>query len=173
MLAKFSVSKVKNRSTLKNSLVNKLKLNAVQYIPRLAEIELPKKVPVIIHTLPDHQAIYSVNGDPILIQRSDGCIFPALRLAMEYPGLLPRIHTDFYATAAILRGANLMSAGAWDFDPEIKAGTVVEICYIEADVPFAIGVTLISGEEILKREQGPCVKIEHYLRDGLWESRKL
>lgn len=176
MFAKWTVSKVKNRANLKTSLVNRLKANAVKSIPRLTEIEddiFPKKRPVIVHNLGDHCSMYSVDGHPLLVELGDGTVFPFLRIAIEYPGLLKSVFCYDEAAMALLRGAKLMARGTWGADETYKRGDIVQICMIGTRIPFAVGRMEMDGADIAQRRDGAAVCVLHILRDGLWDAKKV
>jgi predicted RNA-binding protein (TIGR00451 family) len=145
-------------------------------MPPFSEIEyaiLPKKTPVVVHHLGDHDFLYSVNGQPVLVELANGIVFPFLRIAIHYPGLLKRVFCYDEAVVALLRGAALMARGTWGTDETYKVGDVVEICLVEEEVPFAIGVMEMDGEMIAQRMDGPAVTVVHMLRDGLWLAKTL
>jgi predicted RNA-binding protein (TIGR00451 family) len=176
MFAKWTVDSVKRRANMRTGLVTKLKASAAQLMPRFPEIEdliFPKKCPVIIHYLADHTCLYSVNGGPVLVELGDGLVFPFLKIAIEYPGLLRRVFCYDEAVVAVLRGASLMARGTWGTDATYHPGEIVELCLAGETVPFAVGVLEISGEEIAARPDGVAVSVLHVLRDGLWDAKSL
>ncbi|OHS97600.1 Translation machinery-associated protein 20 [Tritrichomonas foetus] len=176
MFNKWSINMVKRRANLKTSLANKLKESAIKSIPRLEEIideVFPKKKPVIIHHLGDHVTMYSVDGQPILVQLGDGTIFPFLKLPIEYPGLLRSVYCYDEAVCALIRGADLMARGTWGVDDTFQVGEIVQVCLMGEKTPFAVGMMTMPGEEILERNDGGAVKVFHILKDGLWEAKSV
>ncbi|KAH0790913.1 Translation machinery-associated protein 20 [Histomonas meleagridis] len=176
MFNKFTVDKVKRRANLKTSLVVKLCTSATKSMPRFNEIKnevFPKKQPVIIHHLENRVMLYSAKGTPLLIELDDGTIFPFLKIAIEYPGLLKPVFCYDEAMKALLRGANLMARGTWLVNEKYEKGEIVEICLVGLRIPFAIGIMLMSSEEIAGRPDGAAVKVLHVLKDGLWEAKNL
>ena len=176
MFNKWSVDKVKRRANLKTSLVSKLCTDAAKSMPRFAEIKneiFPKKQPVIIHHLENRAMLYSAKGNPLLVELGDGTIFPFLKIAIEYPGLFKPVFCYDEAMMALLRGANLMARGTWLINETYEKGEIVEICLMGIRIPFAVGILLMSSEEIAKRPDGAAVKVLHVLKDGLWESKNL
>lgn len=176
MFIKWTTKDIKRRANLKTSLVSKVKESAIKAMPRFAEIVdeiFPKKTPVIIHHLSDHVTMYSVNGRIMLVQLGDGTIFPHLWLPIEYPGLLRSIYCFDEAVSAILRGANLMARGAFGVNETFEKGEIVQICLDGEKTPFAVGIMVMSGEQVMNREDGPAVEVFHVLKDGLWEAKSI
>jgi predicted ribosome-associated RNA-binding protein Tma20 len=125
MFLRWTVDKVKRRANIKTSHVAKLRSSAIKFMPRFPEIEsaiLPKKTPVIIHHLANHDFLYSVNGNPILVELANGVVFPFLKVAISYPGLLPKVFCYDEAVLALLRGAALMARGVFGTDEATKLG---------------------------------------------------
>ena len=176
MFIKWSTKDIKRRANLKTSLVSKVKDSAIKAMPRLVEIIdeiFPKKTPVIIHHLNDHATMYSVNGRIMLIQLGNGTIFPHLWLPIEYPGLLRSVYCFDEAVSAILRGANLMARGTFGADETFNKGEIVQICLADEKTPFAVGIMVMSGEQVMNKEDGPAVEVFHVLKDGLWEAKSI
>jgi predicted RNA-binding protein (TIGR00451 family) len=145
-------------------------------LPHFSEIEdliFPKKSPVIIYHLADHTSLYSVNGSPLLVELDNGLVFPFLKIAIEYPGLLRKVFCYDEAVIAVLRGASLMARGTWGTYETYHPGKVVELCLAGETIPFAIGVLVMSGEQITRYPDGVAVTVLHVLRDGLWEAKSL
>ena len=171
MFLRFTLEKTKNRSQLKTGLVTKLKSQALKTMPLFNQIEheiLPKKTPVVVFNLEDHCKLYVVDNLPVLVELGYGQIFPHLRIAMNYPGLLRTIFVDETAARAILRGADLMAVGAYGVDESFKKDQIVQIVLVNEMVPLAISILLMDGEEILKRPPGAAARTLHTLKDGLW-----
>ena len=171
MFLKFTIEKSKNKNVLKTNLLAKLKVSAAQYMPLFPEIEneiFPKKTPVNVYNLGDHAKLYCVEGVPVLVQLGYGEIFPHLKIAMNYPGLLRTVFIDEAAAKAVLRGADLMAKGAYGIDDSFKEGQIVQMVLVGEKVPLAISILLMNGAEILKRPAGACAQTLHTLKDGLW-----
>jgi predicted RNA-binding protein (TIGR00451 family) len=176
MFMKWTVDSVKRRANLKTGLVTKLKASAGESMPHFREIKdviFPKRSPVIIHHLADHTCLYSINGVPLLVELGSGLVFPFLKIAIEYPGLLRQVFCYDDAVVAVLRGASLMARGTWGTDDTYRRGEVVELCLAGETIPFAVGVLEMSGEAIAGRPDGVAVHVLHFLRDGLWEAKSL
>jgi PUA domain protein len=176
MFIRWSVDKVKRRANLKTSLLAKVKALALKSMPNFQDIVneiFPRKTPVIVHHLEAHAAIYSVDGKPVLIDNGKDCVFPFLKIAIEYQGLLKSVYCYDEAVVALLRGAALMARGPWGTDDTFLSGDVVQICLVGTDIAFAIGIMMMSGEQISTRPDGVAVDVLHLLGDGLWVAKSI
>jgi len=63
-----------------------------------------------------------------------------------------------------------MGPGITDADIDIKAGDMVWIRDVKNQVPLAIGVSAVSGEELKKGGKGKVIKTVHYVGDKLWKN---
>ena len=171
MFLKFTLDKTKNRTVLKTALLAKLKTAAAKTMPLFPQISdtiFPKKVPVTVFNLPDHAKLYFVENSPALVELGYGEVFPHLKIAMNYPGLLRTVFVDETAAKAVLRGADLMAKGAYGVDETFKKNQIVQIVLVGQTVPLAISILMMDGEEILKRPNGAAAQTLHTLKDGLW-----
>jgi PUA domain protein len=171
---KLPADRLKRKQTAPNSTVQRIKRNATQAMPGFASIEdelFPRRKPVMSYTLEDHVILYAVDDIPLLVSLNTGEIFPHLRLAIEYPGLLQAVFVDDGAVRALLRQANLMAPGIKGKTAPFDSGAVVEIRLLGASTPFAIGVTQLSSDEITPDTKGVAIVVVHILRDGLWTLR--
>lgn len=174
MFAKFGADKLKRRANLKNNLLAKLKQQAEASMPKIGQILdtlFPKKKPVIVYHLDDHAALYAVDDKPVLVELGGGQVFPLLKYAMEYPGLLPCVYVDDGAIKALKKGADLMAPGIKQCPQSFDSGEVIEIRLLETTIPFAIGVTTVSYDEMLENNKGVAIQVKHVLGDGLWNIR--
>ncbi|KAI6166978.1 hypothetical protein EDD17DRAFT_1103138 [Pisolithus thermaeus] len=71
----------------------------------------PKKESLIHVKCKNHVSIYTIHGEPLFFQQSDGPIYPTLRLLHKYPFVLPRVGIDRGAIRFLLSGANMMCPG--------------------------------------------------------------
>jgi PUA domain protein len=176
MFQNWQQGQIKRSSSVKGSVVKKLKALAIKNMPRFEEIVdelLPGKVDLTIHHLDSHVALYSLHREPFLIETDKGLVFPYLKIAIEYPGLVRSVYCYDEAVVAVLRGASLMARGTWGTDETYKKGDVVQLCLAGQEIPFAIGIMEMSGEQIAERPDGPAVTVLHLLGDGLWRTETL
>ena len=78
------------------------------------------------------------------------------------------IVVDMGAVGFIIKGADVMAPGITDADPMIQKDDLVWICDEKYRKILAVGVALITGEEMKTKNPGKAVKILHYVGDRLW-----
>ena len=75
---------------------------------------------------------------------------------------------DMGAVQFIYNGADVMSPGIVDADPEISSGDVVWIRDERHLQPLAVGRALMSGSEMKDAQSGKAVKSIHHVGDEIW-----
>jgi PUA domain protein len=75
---------------------------------------------------------------------------------------------DMGAVKFLVNGADAMVPGIVNADKDIKKGDQVWICDEKNKKPIAVGIALISGEQMLRDSKGKAVKIIHHVGDALW-----
>ena len=75
---------------------------------------------------------------------------------------------DMGAVQFIYNGADVMSPGIVDADPEIATGDIVWIRDVRNLQPLAVGKALMSGAEMKEAQSGKAVKSLHHVGDDLW-----
>ena len=116
----------------------------------------------------DFNVIY-VNGE-ILAIVFDGKVFPTVRGLLRYKPQIKFVTVDMGAVPYVTNGADIMAPGIVDADIGIKEGDMVWIRDSKNLVPLAIGVSLISGEELKRGGTGKVIKTIHNVGDKLWKS---
>lgn len=128
---------------------------------------IPAKATVeIIET--DNQDIILINGNP-WIMMIDEVPFLTLKGALNAEITSKYIVVDMGAVKFMAKGADVMSPGITDADPEIKKGDFVIIVDETHHKPLAIGRSLISGSEMIQNTKGKAVKTIHYIGDEIWD----
>lgn len=117
-------------------------------------------------------ALVSPQPEVLFFNHHDGPYFPHLKLVHKYPFILKSHQVDIGGCKHIVSGANVMCQGltsaGGQLTPDIPAGEVIAI-YIEGKQhAVAVGTTLLSSDEIQKKNEGHCVENVHHLGDGLW-----
>jgi len=92
------------------------------------------------------------DGLIMFFQDRDGPWLPTLTTVKRFPALMPKMQVDTGATDFLLRGANVMAPGLTSpggiVFPGLEKGRAVQI-YIEGqNEPSAIGVMLMSSDEM-------------------------
>ena len=75
---------------------------------------------------------------------------------------------DMGAVKFVTNGADVMAPGIVDADENIDEDDQVWICDEKHNKPLAIGIALMSGEQMLKEKQGKAIKTIHYVGDQIW-----
>ena len=75
---------------------------------------------------------------------------------------------DMGAVQFIYNGADVMSPGIVDADPEISSGDVVWVRDERNLQPLAVGRALMSGPEMKDAQSGKAVKSIHHVGDEIW-----
>jgi len=153
--------KIKKRYHLKKKKLKEVEESLRDYpnlIPPKATVE------IIQSDLPD---IILINGNP-MIMMIDDTPFPTLKGALETEIKSKYVVVDMGAVKFMAKGADVMSPGIIEADPHIQKGDLVIIVEETHRKPLATGRSLISGEEMVKRNEGKAVKTLHHVGDEIW-----
>ena len=181
MFKKFTIEEnVSSTSSIKNSVQRQIQSKIVEQFPMLADgIDqlLPKKAMSIAKSQDNIQLIV-VNNEILFFNQRDGPFLPTLRLLHKYPTMMTRMQVDKGAIRFILGGANIMapgftSAGGRLPVDAIEIGHPVAIYAEGKEHAVAVGVTLMSKEQIKTANKGIAVETVHYIADGLWHNGQL
>ncbi len=124
--------------------------------------------------------IYLCDGSCFLVSVSYGSrnlLIPCLRRLLKVykdNGSVADIGVDRGAVKALMRGANLMAPGVKKVFTDFSKDSVVVIADVETMAPVAVGVSLVSSEElrnmITNKMKGKVVDVLHYVGDKIWKS---
>ena len=157
--------KIKKRFFLKNKKVKEIKKelgNFQDIIPKKSQVELVK--------IEDYPDILLIDGKPLLMQ-IDGKTIPTLH-AMINEDIQEKYATvDMGAINFVIKGADIMSPGIVDADETIEPGDTIVIIEETHHKPLAIGISLITGKEMVDNNKGKAIKNLHYIGDSIWELR--
>lgn len=136
---------------------------------------LPKKKDIfIIRCQGQIHCITLVSPRPeaLFFNHHGGPYYPHLKLVHKYPFMLRSHQVDIGGCKHIVSGADAMCQGLTSpggiVTPGIPADEIIALC-IEGKVnAVAVGRTLMSSDEIIEKNSGPCVENVHHLGDGLW-----
>lgn len=112
--------------------------------------------------------IYFIDGVPTAFAL-EGRVMPTVRGLLAFPATSRFVTVDKGAIDFILRGADVMAAGIVGADPAIAAGEAVWVREEAHLRPLAVGLALMTGQEMAAAEKGRAVKSVHHLRDKLWD----
>jgi PUA-domain protein len=153
--------KIKKRYHLKKKKLKEVKAKIGPYsslIPPKAKVE-------IIET--DLPELILINDEPLIMILGEEPI-PTLKGALKMKIESRYVVVDMGAVEFMTKGADVMSPGITEADPNIKEGELVVVLDETHRKPLAIGRSLISGNEMVKSQQGKAVKTLHYIGDKIW-----
>ncbi|SDA40503.1 RNA-binding protein [Methanobrevibacter millerae] len=153
--------KVKKRNFLKKKKIKQIKSELGEYGGLL---ENKKKVEILEA---EPNSFILVDGEPYIIMIDDKA-FPTLKaaLANEIDG--KKVTVDMGAIRFVTNGADIMSPGIVAADDGIEPGDIVLIIDETHGKPLAVGVSLITGEEMVENDSGKAVETKHYVGDDIW-----
>ncbi len=155
--------KIKKRFFLKNKKVKEIKKelgNFQTIIPKKSQVELVK--------IEDYPDILLIDGKPLLMQ-IEGKTIPTLH-AMINEDIQEKYATvDMGAINFVIKGADIMSPGIVEADENIEPGDTIVIIEESHHKPLAIGISLITGKEMVDNNKGKAIENLHYVGDSIWE----
>lgn len=95
-------------------------------------------------------------------------IVPTLQGISKYQLKTHGVVVDMGAIGFITKGADVMAPGIIDADPRIQKDDIVWVCDEKYHKPLAVGIALLTGEEMKLKQPGKAVKTLHYVGDRLW-----
>ena len=116
----------------------------------------------------DGQSVLLIGGKVYAFVVGDELI-PSLRSLLESPPQDRYVEVDMGAVRFVANGADIMSPGVVDADPQIVPEMLIWVRDEKNKRPLAIGRALISGEEMEAGTEGKAVKTLHYVGDKLWD----
>lgn len=75
---------------------------------------------------------------------------------------------DMGAVKSVTNGADVMAPGIVDADLSIGENDQVWICDETYNKPLAIGIALMSGEQMVNEKNGKAIKVIHHVGDSIW-----
>jgi len=128
-------------------------------IPRKATVEIMET---------DENDIILINGEPLLMFM-DERVVPTLRGAIHMKDIERSYAVvDMGAVRFLANGADVMSPGIVDADPEIERDDIVIVVDEKHRKPLAVGISLISGPEMIENDSGKAIKTIHHIGDAIW-----
>ncbi|MDI6701410.1 RNA-binding protein [Methanothermobacter wolfeii] len=153
--------KVRKRYHLKKKKLREIKEGLGDYagiIPDRATVE-------ILET--DDENLILVDGRP-MVMLIDDKPFPTLKGALGTEIEKGYVVVDMGAVRFLANGADVMSPGIVDADPMIGENDTVIVVDEKHRKPLAVGISLMSGPEMVEKDSGKAVKTIHYIGDRIW-----
>ena len=154
--------KIRKRYHLKKKMLRDVQKKLGDY----STIIKPKSKVELIET--DLEDIILIDGTP-MIMWIDNEPFPTIKGALELDIKSKYVVVDMGAVKFVIKGADIMSPGITDADPDVKEGDLVIIVDETHRKPLATGRSLISGPEMVENTGGKAVKTIHHIGDKLWD----
>jgi PUA-domain protein len=155
--------KIKNRHRLKE---RDIKVLFTDVKTRFGGDFFPQNTAVDTGTVEEF-TVFLVNDSIDFMMYKNTAVF-TLQGVMKYHPKSYFVVVDMGAVGFIIKGADVMAPGIIDADLMIQKDDVVWICDEKHRKPLAVGVALMSGEEMKKKEPGKAVHTLHYVGDRLW-----
>ena len=108
----------------------------------------------------------------ILFFESDGRLIPTLHALLKGILSVPTVTVDMGAVRFVVNGADIMRPGVTKVDDGIAEGSVVAVVYERHGKPLAVGVSLMSSEDILAATHGKVILSKHHVNDAMWDFGK-
>ena len=153
--------KIKKRYHLKKKKLKEIKKDLKEYssiIPDKANVEMLET---------NFNSFVLIDGQPhiILINNKP---FPTLKAIIDTNFHGKQVVVDMGAVKFMANGADVMSPGIVATDENIAKDDVVIVVDENNQRPLSIGVSLISGDEMVENDKGKAIKTLHYIGDDIW-----
>jgi PUA-domain protein len=155
--------KIKNRHRLKEREVKEL-ISDLQR--RFVGTFFDAKAVVDVGTVEEFTVLL-VNDSIDFMKYQDKIMF-TLQGVTKYQLKNKFVVVDMGAIGFITKGADVMAPGIIDADVGIQRDDQVWICDEKHHMPLAVGIALLTGEEMKTKKPGKAIKTLHYVGDRLW-----
>ena len=155
------VIKVKKRNFLKKKKIKEIKAELGEY----GDLLQGKKNVEILEAEPN--SFILVDGEPYIIIIDDKP-FPTLKAALANQIDAKTVTVDMGAIRFVTNGADVMSPGIVEADETIEKDDIVLIVDETHNKPLAIGISLITGPEMVENDEGKAIKSIHHVGDEIW-----
>eukprot|EP00520_Triparma_pacifica_P013376 CAMPEP_0118639622 /NCGR_PEP_ID=MMETSP0785-20121206/4318_1 /TAXON_ID=91992 /ORGANISM="Bolidomonas pacifica, Strain CCMP 1866" /LENGTH=181 /DNA_ID=CAMNT_0006530955 /DNA_START=103 /DNA_END=648 /DNA_ORIENTATION=- len=180
MFKRFDPSTCSTSSQVKSSVQRVIKSKIVESNAALEDYIdeiLPKKPPLVQYKAGPHVTIYCRGEEPVFFEHRDGPILPTLRFVHKYPDIWTTYTVDKGAIPFILGGANIMCPGltnpGGEMPVELEAGASIVIKAEGKENAIAVGTLKMSSEDIRGKNKGIGVVVDHFVGDGLFQTKEI
>lgn len=98
----------------------------------------------------------------------DGHPFLSVRGLLKCPPEKRFVTVDMGAVKFVYNGADVMAPGVVDADPSITEGDLIWVRDEKNLQPLAVGVALMSGNDMIAQKKGKAARTLHHVGDGIW-----
>ena len=155
------ILKIKKRNFLKKKKIKELKNELGEYGKLLEN----KKSVEILEA--DPNSFILVNGEPYIIMIDDKP-YPTLKAALANEIEQKTVVVDMGAIRFVSNGADIMSLGIVEADEDIEVGDIVFIVDETHRKPLAVGLSIITGPEMVESDSGKAIETKHFVGDKIW-----
>jgi PUA-domain protein len=155
--------KIKNRHRLKDREVKEL---SVALQAQFGDDFFKGKVTVDTGSVEEYTVLL-VNDSMDFFMYNNQVMFTLQGLMKHHPNT-KYVVVDMGAVGFIIKGADVMTPGITDVDIAIQKNDFVWVCDEKHRKPLAIGIALISGEEMKNKQPGKAIKTIQYVGDRFW-----
>ena len=152
---------VKHRHVLRKKEAKKL----VDELEQALSCSLDPGVVEIVKSPPYEFLLFDGSLDAILIHDH---IFLSLHGLMKYHPSKRWVTVDMGAVSYIVNGADVMAPGIIDADKDIQPDDLVWIQDEKNNRPLALGISLMTGEEMVHEQKGKAIQAIHHVGDDMW-----
>jgi PUA domain protein len=112
---------------------------------------------------------YLIGGRIIAIEEEGGLLL-TLHGIMDLSPTRKHVTVDMGAVKFLANGADVMSPGIVDADPEIEKDELVYVRDVKNRRPLCVGRSLVDGKEMLQSGSGKAIKTLHFVGDEIWNA---
>lgn len=153
-------ARIQLRKNVKNNLVKEMILLFGKEAEKL-ENSVFEKITL------DEYTIILVDGKPLFFE-IEGTLYPTVRGALEMELKKRLVVVDKGAVRFIYNGADIMSPGIVEADPEIKERELVIVVEEAHRKPLAVGRALMDGPTMVEATSGKAVQSIIHVGDKIW-----
>jgi PUA domain protein len=121
--------------------------------------------------LDDGTTVLILDGSIIFFEL-DGRMVPTLHAILDGLIQIPAITVDMGAVKFVINGADIMRPGVTKIDDGIGKGSIVAVVDERHGKALAVGVSMLSSDDMRAALHGKVVLSKHYVNDPLWEFGK-
>lgn len=164
------------KSSVQRALLQKIETQYPLLSKEVLEAVLPKKQQLHLVKCKDHVTLVwsPVLNEPVFFQIRDGPFIPTMRFLHQAGGdFMPKLQIDKGGIKFVLKGADVFEAGITSNGGKIfeslDKDTPVQIMGEGKELPFAVGLTAKSTEEMQEMKGGVGITLLHHVNDDLWK----
>jgi PUA domain protein len=158
-----SAVKIKNRHRLKNKEIKKIQ----NELKKTFDYEFFDERSSVETGDVEGMRIIFVDDEPVFMIYENRIIF-TLQGLYKYKPKENFVVIDMGAVKFVTSGADIMAPGIVDADKSIYENDQVWICDERHHKPLAVGIAIMTGEQMISERQGRAIKVIHYVGDSLW-----